>query len=216
MRIRHVPVMMAGMLALSTTVGCDAVCDASLSSRSTSPNGEHTAIAYVRSCAAFDRYRSQVSIMSGHTEAPVPTSRGNVFSGLFADSVTLRWLSNDSLLVEMPSLDRSGILRREWNGVAVVFAYSQIVHTDRDTATYWRLVGAVHTVQQLRDSSEAIHGFESFFSSPERAPYRESFLDAWGRPPSLTLSADSLIVISAGADGEFGSGDDIRVTDPAR
>jgi hypothetical protein len=114
------------LVALSVwLVACADPCENRVLSEWTAPSGNTRAIVFERSCGATTDFSTHVSVV--HALGPSPKAGGNVFA---ADSdhaaakdmtVSVRWVTQDQLIIRYPSRARVFKKEAQVNGVAVAY-----------------------------------------------------------------------------------------------
>ena len=82
---------------LIATSACGGLCANTITSRTTSPNGDRDAVVFTRDCGATTAYSTQVTLTPAG--AKVPNQAGDVFVVPDSTDVRLEWLGSDTLLI---------------------------------------------------------------------------------------------------------------------
>ena len=106
-------------------VACADPCENRLISEEPAPGGNRGALVFERSCGATTGFSTHVSVR--HALGPLPKSGGNVFAadsdhGAAKDmTVSVRWVTQDQLIIRYPSRARVFKKEAQVNGVAVAY-----------------------------------------------------------------------------------------------
>lgn len=204
------------LLAVPSATGCHGACAATIVERVTSSDGRYDAIVFERSCAAFDRFRTHVSVLPAGKD---PGRRpGNVYAADFQRDFVVRWKGSDSLWVDVFHADLPPDRPSSIGPVAIT--YYQSDHARLDSVSIAPIeysqnhlkVAAAMLKEAVASGERIPESLDEFFNREDRVRFRSYAYDAWGTLPLIRMRNDSLTIISSGPDGLTDTEDDILYT----
>ena len=102
--------------------GCgNGLCNNIITSESSSVDGKHTATIFVRNCGATTPYITVVSMRGADTKLDMNDYKDWLFTAHDKAVVELKWVSNDSLLVNYSSTDEEVTQQIAWKDLHISY-----------------------------------------------------------------------------------------------